>query len=70
MSRDFVHHNENESSENVSDLRKFLNGIRSMKINTKVQFDIVEEDLKTLMKNLDAKHYEDFYVTFAPNTLF
>jgi len=31
-------------------LRNFLNEIRSLKINTEVQFAFVEEELKTLRK--------------------
>ena len=50
MSRHSLQHNGNKSSENASNLRKILNEIWSLKINTKVQFAIVEEELKTLRK--------------------
>jgi len=50
MSRHSLHHSGNESSENASDLKKILNEIRYLKINTKVQFVIVEGELKTLRK--------------------
>jgi len=50
MSKYSLHHSDNESSENASDLRKILNKIRLMKINTEVQFGIVEEELKSLRK--------------------
>jgi len=50
MSQHSSHHNGNESSENKSDLRKILNEIRYLKINTKVQFSIVEGELHTLRK--------------------
>jgi len=50
MSKHSLHHSDNESSENASDLRKILNEIRFVKINTEVQFSIVEEELKSLRK--------------------
>jgi len=50
MYKHFAHHNGNKSSENASDLRKNLNEIHSMKINTEVRFSIVEEELKSLTK--------------------
>ena len=43
MSLHSIHHSGNESSENKSDLRKFLDEIRSLKINTEIKFSIVEE---------------------------
>jgi len=50
MSKHSLHHSGNKSSENASYLRKNLNEIRSSKINTEVQFSIVENELKSLRK--------------------
>jgi len=50
MSQHSHHHSGNESHENTSILRKFLEEIQIMKINTDLQFVIMAEEIKTLNK--------------------
>jgi len=50
MSRHSHHHSGNESNDNTSDLRKILEELWIMKINTDLQFAIMAEELKTLKK--------------------
>jgi len=50
MSKHSHHQNGNESNENTLNLRKKLNKLRSLKLNTEVQFAIMEEEMKTLRK--------------------
>jgi len=52
MSQHSYHHSGNESSENTSDLRKFLDELRILKINTDIQFAIMAEEMKTLKKKV------------------
>jgi len=50
MSRHSHHHSGNESIENTSDLRKILDELHILKINTDVQFAITAEEMKALKK--------------------
>jgi len=50
MSRNSHHYSGNESLDNTLDMRKDLEEITIMKINTDVQFAIMVEEMKTLKK--------------------
>jgi len=50
MSRHSHHHSGIESHDNTSNLRKVLEEIWIMKINTDVQFAIMAEEMKALKK--------------------
>jgi len=50
MSRHSHHHSGNESYDNASDLRKILEELQILIINTDVQFAIMAEEIKVLKK--------------------
>jgi len=44
------HHSSGNESSGIFDLKMILNEIQSLRINTKLQFALVEKELKTLRK--------------------